>query len=173
MILSLSAVPTIMTIIYQTLKECQIMYIISFDPHYITTLWSSSCSSHFMAENTEAQRDEWTCPRSHSWCAAGQKWKTNVWQQSQSTQRFSMRRVTSFIPEAVHALKWLLNSLASWAATADWSGSQEDVDLSHGGGYVISRFYQVCKRREELALKWKRGPSGCPSKRTKMPKPQG
>lgn len=38
MILSLPAVPTIMTIMYQTLKECQIMYTISLDPHYITTL---------------------------------------------------------------------------------------------------------------------------------------
>lgn len=34
MVLSLSAIPTMMMIVYQTLTECKIIYIISFDPHH-------------------------------------------------------------------------------------------------------------------------------------------
>ena len=40
-------------------------------------------------------------------------------QQSQSAGRFSMERGTSFIPEAVLVLMLPLNTLVSWAASAD------------------------------------------------------
>lgn len=140
---------------------CHIIYIISFDPHYITTLWSRSCSSHFMAENTEAQRDEWTFPRSHSWCAGGQNWKTNVWQKSQLTQRFSMRRDASFIAEAVRALKWLLNSLASRAATAEWVGPRRMLTWTTGMGMWYLDFIRSARggKRGAVPVKEQKCPS--------------
>lgn len=65
-------------------------------------------------------------------------------------------------------IKLPLNSLFSWEATADRVGSMRMITWA-----MEDIFYQVCRKREELTLKWKKVPLCSLNEGTNIPKPQG
>lgn len=132
-------------------------------------MWSRSCSSHFYGWEYWGSKGWMNLPKITQLVCRRAELESYV----RVTAKPINTKVQCEESHLLHSrsctcIKSPLNSLVSWAARADRVGPMRMMTWAME---VI--FYQVCKKREELTLKWKKVPLYSLSEGTKMPKSQG